>query len=92
MLDGRFMTMVFGPDRDKIKRLERQTTRQKPSSGDGAKTGARAAEGSGRQVRATGGAAEHGEHTEPSRAPLGAVNREENEFSTGSESEQEGTT
>ena len=24
MLDGRFMTMVFGPDRDKIKRLERQ--------------------------------------------------------------------
>ncbi len=31
MLDGRFMTMVFGPDRDKIKRLERQPTRQKPA-------------------------------------------------------------
>jgi len=29
MLDGRFMTMVFGPDREKIKRLERQSARQK---------------------------------------------------------------
>lgn len=29
MLDGRFMTMVFGPDREKIKRLERQNARQK---------------------------------------------------------------
>ena len=28
-LDGRFMTMVFGPDREKIKRLEQQLTRQK---------------------------------------------------------------
>ena len=27
MLDGRFMTMVFGPDRDKIKQLERQLAR-----------------------------------------------------------------
>ena len=27
-LDGRFMTMVFGSDRDKIKQLERQATRQ----------------------------------------------------------------
>ena len=26
-LDGRFMTMVFGPDRDKIKQLERQLAR-----------------------------------------------------------------
>ena len=31
-LDGRFMTMVFGPDRDKIKRLERQAPRQKPTA------------------------------------------------------------
>jgi translation initiation factor IF-3 len=29
MLDGRFMTMVFGPDRDKIKQLERQLARAK---------------------------------------------------------------
>ncbi len=29
ILDGRFMTMVFGPDRDKIKRLERETARQR---------------------------------------------------------------
>ena len=29
-LDGRFMTMVIGPDRDKIKRVERQAVRQKP--------------------------------------------------------------
>ena len=28
-LDGRFMTMVFGPDREKIKQLERQQARQK---------------------------------------------------------------
>ena len=28
-LDGRFMTMVFGPDRDKIKQLERQEARQR---------------------------------------------------------------
>jgi translation initiation factor IF-3 len=28
-LDGRFMTMVFGPDRDKIKQLERQESRQR---------------------------------------------------------------
>ena len=28
-MDGRFMTMVFGPDRDKIKLLERQEARQK---------------------------------------------------------------
>ncbi len=27
MLDGRFMTMIFGPDRDKIKQLERQLAR-----------------------------------------------------------------
>ena len=29
MLDGRFMTMVFGPDREKIRQLERQLARQK---------------------------------------------------------------
>ena len=42
MLDGRFMTMVFGPDRDKIKQLERQAARArqqgervaKPSGGE----------------------------------------------------------
>ncbi|MBI3321882.1 MAG: translation initiation factor IF-3 [Candidatus Omnitrophica bacterium] len=28
-LDGRFMTMVFGPDREKIRQLERQTARQR---------------------------------------------------------------
>ena len=33
MLDGRFMTMVVGPDRDKIKRVERQAGRQKPPAG-----------------------------------------------------------
>ena len=32
MLDGRFMTMVFGPDREKIKRTQRQGARQKPPS------------------------------------------------------------
>ena len=29
ILDGRFMTMVFGPDRDKIKRLEREEAKKK---------------------------------------------------------------
>ena len=29
MLDGRFMTMIFGPDRDKIKLLERQEARRR---------------------------------------------------------------
>ena len=28
LLDGRFMTMVFGPDREKVKQLERQAARQ----------------------------------------------------------------
>ena len=28
-LDGRFMTMIFGPDREKVKQLERQASRQK---------------------------------------------------------------
>ena len=28
-LDGRFMTMVFGPDRDKIKRVQQREARQK---------------------------------------------------------------
>ena len=32
MLDGRFMTMVFGPDREKIKQVERQAARQKTSA------------------------------------------------------------
>jgi translation initiation factor IF-3 len=32
LLDGRFMTMVFGPDREKIKQLERQTARRRASS------------------------------------------------------------
>ena len=32
MLDGRFMTMVFGPDREKIRRLEQQMARQKPQA------------------------------------------------------------
>jgi translation initiation factor IF-3 len=31
-LDGRFMTMVFGPDRDKIKQLERQLARQQKAA------------------------------------------------------------
>ncbi len=31
-LDGRFMTMVFGPDRDKIRQFERQQARQKAAS------------------------------------------------------------
>ena len=32
MLDGRFMTMVIGPDRDKIKAIERQQARQQKSA------------------------------------------------------------
>ena len=31
-LDGRFMTMIFGSDRDKIKQLERQASRQRAMS------------------------------------------------------------
>jgi translation initiation factor IF-3 len=31
-LDGRFMTMVFGPDRDKIKQVERQMARQQKAA------------------------------------------------------------
>ena len=50
-LDGRFMTMVFGPDREKIRKLERQTARQKtmaerttakPAGGDTAAGGSAA--------------------------------------------------
>ena len=33
MLDGRFMTMVFGPDRDKIRQLERQAARARQQEG-----------------------------------------------------------
>jgi len=47
MLDGRFMTMVVGPDRDKIKRLEQQVRQQQRAaekSGQ-AKPAAPAAEG-----------------------------------------------
>ena len=32
-LDGRFMTMVFGPDREKVKQLERQLSKQKAPAG-----------------------------------------------------------
>lgn len=40
-LDGRFMTMVFGPDREKIKRMEREAARQKAlaEKAKGAKSG-----------------------------------------------------
>ena len=34
MLDGRFMTMVFGPDREKIKQLERQAARQQKAAAE----------------------------------------------------------
>ena len=37
-MDGRFMTMVFGPDREKIKLLERQEARQKALAEKAAKT------------------------------------------------------
>jgi translation initiation factor IF-3 len=37
MLDGRFMTMVFGPDRDKIKQYERQQARAKQQDGRAAR-------------------------------------------------------
>jgi translation initiation factor IF-3 len=40
MLDGRFMTMVFGPDRDKIKQVERQLARQKAAQQQAAKPAA----------------------------------------------------
>ena len=33
-LDGRFMTMVFGPDREKIKQLERQAARQQKAAAE----------------------------------------------------------
>ena len=43
-LDGRFMTMVFGPDREKIKQLERQTAKQqKASAAPASAAGAQAA-------------------------------------------------
>jgi translation initiation factor IF-3 len=32
VLDGRFMTMVFGPDRQKLRQLARQEARQKAAS------------------------------------------------------------
>ena len=32
MLDGRFMTMVFGPDREKIRRAEQQAARPRAAS------------------------------------------------------------
>jgi translation initiation factor IF-3 len=47
-LDGRFMTMVFGPDRDKIKRVERQAARQEapaPSSAAASSASASASQG-----------------------------------------------
>ena len=33
LLDGRFMTMVFGPDRDKIKRMTKSAKSQKSPAG-----------------------------------------------------------
>ena len=46
-LDGRFMTMVFGADREKIKRLEQQAARQrKLAEAAGQATKAAAADGS----------------------------------------------
>ena len=46
-MDGRFMTMVFGPDREKIKQLERQASRQRAQSERGAaKTAAPSSSGS----------------------------------------------
>ena len=44
MLDGRFMTMVFGPDRDKIKRLEREEARKAKSGASRADKAAKAQE------------------------------------------------
>ena len=44
-LDGRFMTMVFGPDREKIRQLERQAARQKAQAERAAKSGSPAASG-----------------------------------------------
>ena len=38
ILDGRFMTMVFGPDRDKIKQIERQLSRAKQQERAAAKS------------------------------------------------------
>ena len=49
MLDGRFMTMVFGPDREKIKRLERQARQ--------AASGASKSKSSSEPTRASAGAA-----------------------------------
>ncbi len=36
ILEGRFMTMIFGSDREKVKQLERQTSRQRTSGERGA--------------------------------------------------------
>ena len=43
-LDGRFMTMVIGPDRDKIKAIERQQARQQKSAEKAGRAPAPAAE------------------------------------------------
>ena len=47
MLDGRFMTMVFGADRDKIKQVERQLARQKAMAEKAAKVAQTAAPAQG---------------------------------------------
>ena len=39
MLDGRFMTMVFGSDREKVKQLERAASRQRAQAAKAAVTG-----------------------------------------------------
>jgi len=58
-LDGRFMTMVFGADREKIKRLEQQAARQKKlAEAAGSATKATAASGpaaqpSSQEIRAS---------------------------------------
>ena len=52
-LEGRFMTMVFGPDREKIKRLEQQLARQRSQTERAAKSGA----SQGRQSSGTAAAA-----------------------------------
>ena len=39
-LEGRFMTMVFGPDREKLKRLGQQAARQKAQAEKAAKSAA----------------------------------------------------
>jgi hypothetical protein len=52
-LDGRFMTMVFGPDRDKIKRVERQAAHQQKTPASSSAAASSASAGTSQGVAAS---------------------------------------